>query len=301
MRKTIIKTLPLIAIMIIIFVKLNAQNVAITTSPATAKIYVDGILKATGTYVASVPKKDCIRVEVREDGYIPEVRTYCRSKGNPPPDADMIQLKQDESLLPAVVAVTTSPQTAKIYVNGILMGTGSLSVTVPNGDCVTVECTDVGYIPQTTNYCKKKGVTIPPKSDYKKLEVDETFTSTVEVDNANIDIPLDVKKERTKEEAWKIIVATVLGKFDVLEMNDQSSGYLRTAWVGRSSNGSTFRCRVIVKMSSEDPLAYKIKFVSDIAYEPKLSYSADEKYQPINRIWKKYDGFLDELITKLKN
>lgn len=301
MKKILSRALILFALTILILIEVEAQSVAITTSPATAKIYVDGVLKATGTYIANVPKKDCIRVEVRDEGYISEVRTYCRSKGNSPPDADMIQLKQDESLLPAVVAVTTSPQTAKIYVNGILMGTGSLSVTVPNGDCVTVECTDVGFIPQTTNYCKKKGITLPPKSDYKKLEVDETFTSTVEVDNANIDIPLEVRKERTKEEAWKIIVSTILGKFDVLEMNDEKSGYLRTAWVGRSSNGSTFRCRVIVKMSAEDPLAYKIKFVSDIAYEPKLSYSADEKYQPINRIWKKYDGFLEELVTKLKN
>lgn len=301
MKKLLIKPTLLFTLFTLIVLNINAQNVAITASPTTARIYVDGALKATGSFVASVPKKSCIRVEVKNDGYISEVRSYCRSKGNSPPDADFIQLKQDENQMPAIVAVTTSPQSAKILVNGVLMGTGSLSVTVPSGDCVSVEVMEMGFISQATNYCKRPGVTAPPKSDYFKLEADESYSSSVEVDNANIDIPLEVKKDRTKEEAWKVIITTILGKFDVLEMNDVNSGYLRTAWVGKSSGGSTIRMRVIVKMSSEEPLTYKIKFISEIAPKPQTPYGADEKFFPFSRIWKKYDGFLDELITKLKN
>jgi len=301
MKNLLIKPALIFSFFIFIVINVNAQKVAITTSPATARIYVDGALKATGSYVATVPKKDCIRVEVKEDGYNSEVRSYCRNKNSDPPEADFIQLKQDERLTPAVVAVTTSPQSAKILVNGVLMGTGSLTVTVPAGDCVSVEVMEMGFITQTTNYCKRSGVTAPPKSDYFKLDADESYSSSVEVDNANIDIPLEVKSERTKEEAWKIIINTILGKFDVLEMNDVNSGYLRTAWVGKSSGGSTIRMRVIVKMSSETPLSYKIKFISEIAPKPQTPYGADEKFFPFSRIWKKYDGFLDELITKLKN
>lgn len=300
-KKNLLRAILLLTVTIFTIINVHAQKVAITTSPASARIYVDGALKATGSFVANVPKKECIRVEVREDGYISEVRSYCRSRGNSPPDADFIQLKQDENLTSAVVAVTTSPQSAKILVNGVLMGTGSLTVTVPSGDCVSVEVMEMGFITQSTNYCKRKGVTSPPKSDYFKLDADESYSSSVEVDNANIDIPLEVKKERTKEEAWKIIISTILGKFDVLEMNDVNSGYLRTAWVGKSSGGSTIRMRVIVKMSSEEPLSYKIKFISEIAPKPQTPYGADEKFLPFSRIWKKYDGFLDELITKLKN
>ena len=71
-------------------------------------------------------------------------------------------------------------------------------------------------------------------------------------------------------------MATVLGKFDVLEMNDEKSGYLRTAWVG------------------------KIKFISEASDSPRTPHTADEQFDPIGRILKTYDGFLDELITKLK-
>ena len=301
MKKMLIRLTLVFTFFILIVININAQKVAITTAPASARIYVDGALKATGSFVASVPKKDCIRVEVREEGYISEVRSYCRSKGNAPPDADFIQLKQDESLLPAVVTVTTQPQTAKIMVNGVVMGSGSLPVSVPSGECVTVEIKEDGFIPEIRDYCKKKGVSMPPKTDYFKLIPDESYTSSVQSDIANNEILLNVKEERTKEEAWKIIVSSILGKFDVLEMNDEKSGYLRTSWIGVTFKANTVRMRVIVKMSTENPLAFKIKFVSEMSGRSGTPFSADEQYQPFGRILKKYDGFLEELMTKLKN
>lgn len=301
MKNLLTKTTALFTLFILIVISLKAQKVAITTSPASARIYVDGALKATGSFVASVPKKDCIRVEVREDGYISEVRSYCRSKGNPPPDADFIQLKQDESLIPAIVTVTTQPQTAKIMVNGVVMGSGSLPVSVPSGECVTVEIKEDGFIPEIRDYCKKKGISMPPKSDYFKLIPDESYTSSVQSDIANNEILLNVKDGRSKEDAWKTIVSSILGKFDVLEMNDEKSGYLRTSWIGVTFKANTVRMRVIVKMSSENPLAFKIKFVSEMSGRAGTPFSADEQYQPFGRILKKYDGFLEELMTKLKN
>ena len=112
---------------------------------------------------------------------------------------------------------------------------------------------------------------------------------------------LNVKPDRTKDEAWKIIVATILGKFDVLEMNDEKSGYLRTAWVGKNFAANTVRMRVNVKQATDAPLTYKIKFISEASGSPRTPYSADEQFDAIGRILKTYDGFLDELITKLKN
>lgn len=279
-----------------------AQKVPITTSPATAKIYVDGAFKGTGSFVIVVGKNDCINVEVKEDGYFTESRTYCKKRGvNPPPKSDFISLRLDEASIPTLVAVTTSPQTAKIFVNGVVMGAGALSVTVPKDECVTVEIKEEGYLPTTRNYCKRKGVSAPPKSDYLKLDVDESYTSSVQVDNANIDISLGVKRDRIKEDAWKVIVSTILGKFDVLEMNDEKAGYLRTSWIGVNFKGNTVRMRVIVKQASEEPLSYKIKFVSEHSGKSGTAFNADEQYQPFGRVLKKYDGFLDELMTKLKN
>lgn len=282
--------------------KAFSQRINVTTLPATAKIYVDGRLRGTGAYTVGVPRKSCVTVEVKEEGYMSEVRTYCDKRGyEEPPKADYIQLKQDEALMPASIAVTSTPQTAKIYVNGVVMGSGNTQVSVPYGECVTVEVKEDGYIPEIRDYCKKKGLGAPPKSDYFKLQVDESYTSTIQSDIANKELVLNVKQDRTKEEAWKIIVSTILGKFDVLEMNDEKSGYLRTSWVGKIFKANTVRMRVIIKQATDDPLSYKIKFISEYSGRSGTPFSADEQFGAFERILKTYDGFLDEITTKLKN
>jgi hypothetical protein len=199
------------------------------------------------------------------------------------------------------VKITTSPQSARIFVNGVSMGAGQLVVTVPSNECVTVQIVEEGYIQETRTYCKKRGVSPPPKTDYFQLQPDESYTSSLQSDIANNEIVLNVKSDRTKSEAWKIIVTTILSKFDVLENNDEKLGYLRTSWVGATFKANTVRMRVIVKQSTEDPLSYKIKFVSENSGRSGTAFNADEQYRAFDRILKKYDGFLEELTTKLKN
>lgn len=202
---------------------------------------------------------------------------------------------------PEKVTVTTDPQTARIFINGVLTGTGKVIVTVPKNDCVRVEVKLEGYISETRTYCSKKGMTAPPNSDYIQLQADESFTSSIQSDVANNEILLSVKRGKSREDAWKTIVQTVLSKFDVLENNDEKSGYLRTAWVGQGFRSNTIRTRVIIKLSSEDPLSFKIKFISEESRRNGTSFNADELYAPFGRILKKYDGFIDELTTKLAN
>lgn len=301
-KRSAIKAMIFVSIIVFALVeKAHAQRVTITTSPATAKIYVDGRLRGTGSYVVGVGRKSCVTVEIKEDGYLSEVRTYCDKRGyDNPPKVDYIQLKPDEALSPSTIAVTSTPQTAKIYVNGVVMGSGAMQVSVPFGECLTVEVKEEGFIPEIRDYCKKKGIS-PPKSDYFKLQPDESYTSSIQSDIANNEIVLNLKEGRTKDEAWRIIVSTVLGKFDVLEMNDEKSGYLRTSWIGVTFKANTVRMRVIIKQSTEEPLSYKIKFVSEYSGRAGTPFSADEQFAAFGRILKKYDGFLEELTTKLKN
>jgi len=199
------------------------------------------------------------------------------------------------------ITVTSSPQTARIYVDGVQMGTGKVIVKVAKGACVTVEVKLEGYIQETRTYCDKKGVTEPPSSDYVQLQEDESYTSSIESNIANTEIQINVNRTKSKEDAWKDIVGVVLEKFDVLENSDEKAGYLRTSWVGMSFKSNTIRIRFIVKQSSESPLVYRVKFVSEASGRSATPYNADEQYRPFNRILKKYDGFLDELTTKLKN
>ena len=201
------------------------------------------------------------------------------------------------------VTVTTDPQTARIFVNGVLTGTGSVVVTVGKNDCVRVEVKQEGYILEVRTYCDKKGMTKPPNSDYVQLQPDESYTSSIQSDVANNEILLSVKKGKPRDEAWKTILQTVLSKFDVLENNDEKSGYLRTAWVGVifAKSNNTIRTRAIIKLSSEEPLAFKIKLVSEESGRAGTAFSSDEQFRPFGRILKKYDGFIDEISTKLGN
>jgi hypothetical protein len=199
------------------------------------------------------------------------------------------------------VTITTSPQTARVYVNGVQMGTGKVEIKVSKNDCLTVEVKQEGYIGESRAYCVKKGMADPPSTDYIQLQEDESYTSSIESNIANTEIQINVNATKSREDAWKQVVSTVLDKFDVLENSDEKAGYLRTSWVGMSFKANTIRIRMIVKQSSEKPLVYKVKFVSEASGRSSTAYNADEQYRPYNRILKKYDGFLDELVTRLKN
>jgi hypothetical protein len=199
------------------------------------------------------------------------------------------------------VVITTFPQTARIYVNGVQMGTGKVEIKIAKNDCITVEVKQEGYIQESRTYCVKKGMADPPSNDYIQLQEDESYTSSIESNIANTEIQINVNANRTREDAWKQMIGTVLDKFDVLENSDEKAGYIRTSWVGMSFKSNTVRIRFIVKQSSEKPLVYKVKFVSEASGKSATPYNADEQYRPYNRILKKYDGFLDELITRLKN
>lgn len=208
-------------------------------------------------------------------------------------------------MAPLKVKVTTTPATARIYVDGVETGTGKTNVKIPTGSCVTVEVRLEGYVEQSFTWCNKPGTAgaIPPKSQYVKLTEDATYTSSVLSDIANTDIVLTAKKGRSQEDAWKSVLQTVLGKFDALENNDEKAGYLRTAWVGVvfASGNNTVRSRVVVKQISDDPITYKFKLVSEQSGAAGTPFGADELYRPFPRILKQYDGMIEELTAKLSN
>jgi hypothetical protein len=118
----------------------------------------------------------------------------------------------------------------------------------------------------------------------------------------NNDIQLTVKATKTREEAWRMIVSTVLNRFEELDLNDERAGYLRTSWISNPFDNNTVRIKIIIRQTSDDPLAYKIKFFSEESGKAGTPVNnADGLYKPFNRMLKKYDGFIEELMTKLKN
>lgn len=207
----------------------------------------------------------------------------------------------DDYAAAATIAVTSTPQTAKFFVNGVEMGSGSMQINIPYNDCLAVEVKEEGFITEVRNYCKKNGQAEPPKSDYFRLQPDDSYASSIQSDIANNEIVLNIKQGLTKEQAWKMIVTSILGKFVVLEKNDEKSGYLRTSWIGVNFKANTVRTRLIIQQSNNEQLSYKIRFVSEYSGKAGTPFSADEEFTAFGRILKKYDGLVEELTSKLKN
>lgn len=196
------------------------------------------------------------------------------------------------------VEVSCSESAAEIYANGQLQGRGKVIIVVIKDQPMLVQIKEVGFL--TDEFSIKYGGGVSPqKTYYRTLVKDEAYDASASTDLANIDISEQTSK--TEDKAWRIISEIVTSYFDILEVSDKSTGYMRTAWVVQSFNGSTVRTRVIIKRSSSDgALKYKIKIISEIADAPNISVKDDEKFKSWDRILKKYNTLVSEFQTRLK-
>ncbi|MBU2554996.1 MAG: hypothetical protein K9G61_11070 [Bacteroidales bacterium] len=196
------------------------------------------------------------------------------------------------------VQLSTSETDAEIYIDGKLMGKGTAEVVILSNSCVTVHIEKIGFLRETISFCNKKNAAKPPKSYYVTMKRDDAYDASIQTDIANIDIEL--KTTMSEEDAWKLISMIITSYFDVIEVTDRETGYLRTSWVVQSFQQNTIRTRMIVKLGNTDPLTYKIKLVSEESRNPGTSVKSDELYREWDRVLRKYSNVIDELTSRLK-
>jgi len=187
---------------------------------------------------------------------------------------------------------------AEIYINGKLLGKGTLSIVVPSKSCITVIVKKIGFLIEKIEFCNKKGMAKPPKSYYMQLVRDDAFDASVQTDIANIDI--EIKATIGKDKAWKLINQIVLSYIDVIEMTDKETGYLRTAWSLKTFKQNTIRTRIIIKQHSDDPLTFKIKLVSEESRRALTSVKSDELYKEWDRVLRSYSNVISEFQARVK-
>jgi len=197
------------------------------------------------------------------------------------------------------VKFNVSEQDARIFVDGKLMGSGQLIITIPSYACVVVKVEKLGYLTGIIEFCNKPDFTPPPKTYYYQMEKDDAYDASEATDMANIDIEIKTKKSET--EAWKLLSQIITSYFDVIEVTDRETGYLRTSWVVQSFKQQTVRTRIIVKLGESDPLTYKIKLVSEVAAGGQVSVKSDELFKEWDRILRKYREVIHEVQTRLGN
>ena len=195
------------------------------------------------------------------------------------------------------ILLSTSESDAEIYIDGQLMGKGHTEVIVLSKSCVTVQVKKMGFLTETITFCNKKNHATPPKSYYFQMNRDDAYDASVQTDIANVDIEL--KTNKSELEAWKLISMIITSYFDVIEVTDRETGYLRTAWVVKSFKQNTIRTRMIVKLGDTNPLTYKVKLVSEESGKPGTSVKSDERYREWGRVLRKFQNIIDELQSRL--
>ncbi len=209
----------------------------------------------------------------------------------------MITLSMSAMAGKKVVRFSCSEADAKIYFNGKQMGTGQLEIVILSNECVTVKVEKTSFLTTVIEFCNKSNFAPPPKTYYCEMEKDDAYDASEATDISNIDIEIRTKK--TELDAWKLISQIITSYFDVIEVTDRETGYLRTSWIVQTFKQKTVRTRMIVKLGSTDPLTYKIKLVSELANSPQTSVKSDELFKEWDRVLRKYKEVIHEVQTRL--
>ncbi len=196
------------------------------------------------------------------------------------------------------IVISASEDDAKIYKNGKYIGEGQVNIVVVSNSCATIEVRKVGYLTQKVKFCNNKYSAKPPKTFFFEMKRDDSFDASIRSDIANLD--LELKSSKNDIDAWKLISQIVTSYFDVIEITDRETGYLRTAWVAQGFKQNTIRTRFIIKQASTDPLVYKMKLISEYSGAAGTSIKRDEQYREWDRVLRKYASIISELTTRLK-
>ncbi len=195
------------------------------------------------------------------------------------------------------IKINASEQDAVIYVDGKPSGS-SAEIKIDKGSCVTVKVVKTGFLTETLSFCDKKNAASIPKTLFIDMKRDDSYDASTKIDFANNDI--DVRTSKAEADAWRLMNQIITSQFDIIEITDRETGYLRTAWAVQSFKGNTIRTRVVVKLGSNNPLYYKIKLMSEQSGEAGTSPKADEKFVEWDRILRKYENIVNEIQTRIK-
>jgi hypothetical protein len=279
------------------------RMVLVTSSPAGAAILVDGNNVGETSAEVIVPAERCVTARVARPGFAPVEKTYCNREQAPVPP-----LNDNFTLRDRVTTISATPMDAALIVNGRQIGSGTGAVIVPENGCIDVMIRLEGYIGQKKVFCNQDNVQVPPVDEFVQLAPDEAFSSAVSVksDQANVNFTIEVGANRTADQAWRTLSQIVLSYFDVLEITDRETGYLRTAWVFRTfESGSPVRTRLIVKLGNSDPLKYVVKISSEIGDRTRnegrpVGVKDDDAFREWDRILNAYKDIINEMQARLR-
>ncbi len=276
-------------------IELADRVVLLTANPVGTGIFANENFVGETTAEIVVPKDQCMTVRFAKRGHAALERVYCNK-----PQAPEMPLTDSVTLKDRVVAVRVTPSTADIIVNGRKVAQGEFDVRVMAGECVEVAAAQEGHVGREALYCNQSNMQAPPPEEHFLLPQDEAFLTSVRSDVANVNVTIEVNPNLAPDQAWKLMSSIVMNYFDVLEMSDKETGYLRTAWQVTHFPHNTIRTRVIVRLGDTSPLKYVVKIASEYSGQTNTSVKEDDKFREWDRILNGYKGIIAELQARLK-
>jgi len=277
-------------------ITLNQRVVLVRVSPGGSQIDINGAKYGEDFAEVAVPANGCSMVKASRPGYMPIEKQYCVRDGiQPPPLQDRI------ALVDRAFEVRPEPETAEMWIAGRRVGVGAQRVVVREGQCVKVEARAPAYISWEKEYClRDNGSPLPLETDLAKLTGDGSWSMSTESDQANVNFAVTVNEKRSEADAWKVLGQIVTNYFDVLELSDKETGYIRTGWnVTTVAECCIIRTRIIVKQQNTSPLRYTVKLVSEHSYVARSSKD-DEAFLPWSRVLLRYKDVINEIQERLK-
>ena len=196
---------------------------------------------------------------------------------------------------PKSTTIMTEPSSAFIKVDGSNKGASPVDHVFDYRDKnhAVVQATLAGYIPVEQVVRRDQtndGVlTIA-------LEPDPLWAETIESEATNRWLRIHVSPDFDQMSMWKRVVDSVTTRYSILEQLDPDSGYLlsttETRRFQRQGELIRVRTKIIGAISSDEPLIYRVKIVSD--------YSENNgPWLPYDRVFKADAELVEELQNRL--
>lgn len=197
------------------------------------------------------------------------------------------------------VTVNVIPETAKIYVDGQLVGTGNYKVEFKKDvDFFVIKVEDDGYLTRTYRLLK----TNPQSTVLYTLPKSEARAASAGsedgMDLANRWFDVTCRKGMSEDIVWKRLMSVTTNYFDNIEVRDKTAGWIKSSWKVTRFKHETVRTRMEVRMSftDENVLSYRVRISVQIKDN---TCHGENCYQNFDRVLRTYEPLIQELQTSV--
>ena len=161
---------------------------------------------------------------------------------------------------------TGSTVDARVIVNGTPTGQGTTNIQVKDPVPVTVDG-QPRYFSETFTVGKQT-----PSPLKVALREDEIYALTVDDTNkvVNVWLTLNISETAAKENGWWTTIINAIATQDFeMQLMDEKSGFVRTAWKERKFGQRGIRRRFVGNIVSTAPLQWRVKYHVEVTKDGK--------------------------------